>query len=202
MMAVVKKLLQEQAKRRCVMNRQKGKESRAIAVNALAAALVCIGTMAIQIPIPLGYMHLGNACILLMAAMFGPVTGMLAGGIGSAMADLLTGYTQWVLPTLLIKCAMGFAAGSLARENGHSLQMASPRTFLASISGTAVMVFGYTAAGAVMNGSIYTGLLQVPGLTVEGILGIAVFYAAGIALRRAHVLRILPHGNTDRKGMI
>ena len=53
-----------------------------------------------------------------------------------------------------------------------------------------------------MNGSIYTGLLQVPGLTVEGILGIAVFYAAGIALRRAHVLRILPHGNTDRKGMI
>ena len=90
------------------MNRQKGKESRAIAVNALAAALVCIGTMAIQIPIPLGYMHLGNACILLMAAMFGPVTGMLAGGIGSAMADLLTGYTQWVLPTLLIKCAMGF----------------------------------------------------------------------------------------------
>ena len=94
------------------MNRQKGKESRAIAVNALAAALVCIGTMAIQIPIPLGYMHLGNACILLMAAMFGPVTGMLAGGIGSAMADLLTGYTQWVLPTLLIKCAMGFVSGA------------------------------------------------------------------------------------------
>ncbi len=63
-----------------------------VTVNALSIALVCIATMAIQIPIPLGYMHLGNTCILLVAALFGPVTGLLAGGIGSALADMLTGY--------------------------------------------------------------------------------------------------------------
>lgn len=173
------------------MERHNGNEGKMIAVNALAAALVCIGTMAVQIPIPLGYMHLGNACILLMGAMFGPVTGTLAGGIGSAMADLLTGYTQWVLPTLLIKCVMGFAAGYSFREDGHGLQMASAKTFLAAVSATAVMVFGYTAAGAIMNGSVYTGLLQVPGLTVEGVLGIVLFYAAGAALQRAHAFRTL-----------
>lgn len=162
-----------------------------VAINALCVALVCISTMVIQIPIPLGYMHLGNTCILLVGALFGPVTGLLAGGIGSAMADLLTGYTQWVVPTLLIKSVMGFLIGYLAWSGEKKMRMMAPRTFLATVAGVAVMVFGYTIAGAVMNGSIYTGLLQVPGLTAEGVLGAVSFYAIGIVLERAHVLRLL-----------
>ena len=162
-----------------------------VTINALSIALVCVSTMAIQIPIPLGYMHLGNTCILLTAALFGPTTGLWAGGIGSALADLLTGYTQWVLPTLLIKSIMGFAIGYLAWGKEKKLHMASVRTLLASIAGVAVMIAGYTIAGAVMNGSIYTGLLQVPGLTLEGIIGMAIFYVIGFVLERANVFRLL-----------
>lgn len=162
-----------------------------VTVNALAIALVCVSTMAIQIPIPLGYMHLGNTCILLMAVLFGPMTGFLAGGIGSAFADLLTGYTQWVLPTLIIKCLMGFVIGRIACGKDHQVKMASVRTLCASVAGIAVMVFGYFAAGAVMNGSIYTGLLQVPGLTFEGVLGAVLFYIVGAVLEKAHVERLL-----------
>lgn len=162
-----------------------------VTINALSIALVCVSTMALQIPIPLGYMHLGNTCILLTAALFGPTTGLLAGGIGSALADLLTGYTQWVLPTLLIKSIMGFAIGYLAWGKEKKLHMASVRTLLASIAGVAVMIAGYTIAGAVMNGSIYTGLLQVPGLTLEGIIGMAIFYVIGFVLERANVFRLL-----------
>lgn len=162
-----------------------------VTINALSIALVCVSTMAIQIPIPLGYMHLGNTCILLTAALFGPTTGLLAGGIGSALADLLTGYTQWVLPTLLIKSIMGFAIGYLAWGKEKKLHMASVRTLIASIAGVAVMIAGYTIAGAVMNGSIYTGLLQVPGLTLEGIIGMAIFYVISFVLERANVFRLL-----------
>ncbi len=162
-----------------------------VTINALSIALVCISTMAIQIPIPLGYMHLGNTCILLTAALFGPATGLLAGGIGSAMADLLTGYTQWVLPTLLIKSLMGLVVGYLAWGREKKLRMNAPRTLLSSVAGVAVMVFGYTIAGAVMNGSVYTGLLQVPGLTLEGVIGMAIFYALGFILEKAHVLKLL-----------
>ena len=162
-----------------------------VTINALSIALVCVSTMAIQIPIPLGYMHLGNTCILLTAALFGPTTGLLAGGIGSALADLLTGYTQWVLPTLLIKSIMGFAIGYLAWGKEKKLHMASVRTLIASIAGVAVMIAGYTIAGAVMNGSIYPGLLQVPGLTLEGIIGMAIFYVISFVLERANVFRLL-----------
>ncbi len=173
------------------MNKMKEHAAKYVTINALSIALVCISTMVIQIPIPLGYMHLGNTCILLTAAMFGPGTGLLAGGIGSAMADLLTGYTQWVLPTLLIKSVMGLVIGLLAWGSEKKLHMASPRTLLAGVAGVAVMVFGYTAAGAVLNGSFYTGLLQVPGLTLEGVIGLAAFYALGFVLEKAHVIRLL-----------
>ena len=44
--------------------------AKQITLAALAMALVCVSTMMIQIPIPLGYMHLGNCCILLFGVFF------------------------------------------------------------------------------------------------------------------------------------
>ena len=107
------------------------------------------------------------------------------------MADLLTGYTQWVLPTLLIKSVMGLVIGYLAWGTEKKLHMASPRTLLAGVAGITVMVFGYTIAGAILNGSFYTGLLQVPGLTLEGVIGLGAFYALGFVLEKAHVFGML-----------
>ena len=37
-------------------------DAKQITLAALAIAVVCVSTMVIQIPIPLGYMHLGNCC--------------------------------------------------------------------------------------------------------------------------------------------
>lgn len=162
-----------------------------VSINALAIALVCVSTMVIQIPIPLGYMHLGNTCILLFAALFGPATGLLAGGIGSALADLLTGYTQWVFPTLLIKSIMGFAIGYLANRNAQSFKTLSFKTFFGAVTGIFIMIAGYTIAGAIMHGSIYTGLAQAPGLTFEGVLGLVVFYVISFVLEKAKIQRIL-----------
>lgn len=160
-------------------------------IDALLIALVCVSTMMIQIPIPLGYMHLGNTCILLAGVMFGPVPGLLAGGIGSALADLLTGYTQWVIPTLLIKGVMGFAIGYLANKTGAAMKMSSVKTFIGSLAGIVIMIFGYFIGGSILYGSIYTGAMQIPGLTLEGILGMVIFYVIGFALEKAKVPVIL-----------
>lgn len=97
--------------------------AKKLAINALAIALVCVSTMVIQIPIPLGYMHLGNCCILLVSVYFGNMTGMLAGGIGSCLADLLSGYTQWIIPTLIIKGIMGLVIAMIAYREGEEIRM-------------------------------------------------------------------------------
>ena len=66
-----------------------------LCLTAVFMALICVATMVIQIPIPLGYAHLGDCMILLATYLLGPVAGMLASGIGSAMADILTGYANY-----------------------------------------------------------------------------------------------------------
>ena len=151
--------------------------SRTISINALAIALVCLSTMFLQFPIPLGYAHLGNCFILISGVFFGPVTGLLAGGIGSALSDLLTGYAQWIIPTLIIKGIMGFVIGYIANRTGLA----------ASIVGIIIMVVGYFIGGSILYGSIYTGATQIPGLVMEGIVGIVLFYVIGSALQAAHL---------------
>ena len=78
---------------------------RDFALLGLFTALVAVSTMIIRVPIPQtnGYMNLGDSMVLLTAIFFGPVGGFIAGGIGSALADILGGYPQWAIWTLIIK---------------------------------------------------------------------------------------------------
>lgn len=163
-------------------------EAAAIALNALCITLVFVGTRVLQFPIPLGYAHLGNALILLVAVYYGPKTGAIAGGLGSALADL-TSYPAWTLPTLVIKSLMGLLCALIAgapKERGPRWRQ--PRVFFACLAAVAEMVFGYFAAGSFLYGSVAAGALQIPGLTAEGIVGIVLFYAVGVALERTRVL--------------
>ena len=82
--------------------------TRFLCLTAVMAAITCIATMVIQIPIPLGYAHLGDAFILLTVLFIGRKSGIWAGGIGSALADLLTGYAYWAIPTFIIKSLMAY----------------------------------------------------------------------------------------------
>ena len=151
--------------------------AKKLAINALAIALVCVSTMVIQIPIPLGYMHLGNCCILLVSVYFGNMTGMLAGGIGSCLADLLSGYTQWIIPTLIIKGIMGLVIAMIAYREGEEIRMMRLRTFLGAAAGIVIMIAGYT----------FAGFAQIPGLTTEGVIGLLLFYVIGFAFEKAKI---------------
>ena len=76
-----------------------------IIMTALFAALACVATMSIRIPTPGtgGYIHPGDAIVILAGIILGPVYGMLAGGIGSALSDLIGGYFVYVPITLVLK---------------------------------------------------------------------------------------------------
>ena len=59
--------------------------------NAALTALVSAATLLVQVPVPAtqGYIHLGDAAIIAGALLFGAHSGLIAGGIGSALADIL-----------------------------------------------------------------------------------------------------------------
>ncbi len=91
------------------------KNTKKLVLAALFAALACAATMAIRIPTfgTGGYIHPGDAVVILSGIFLGPVYGGLAAGIGSAMADLLGGYFLYVPITFLIKGAIGLLTGKV-----------------------------------------------------------------------------------------
>ena len=76
-------------------------------------ALVFLFTFVIKVPVPFtsGYIHLGDAMIFLSVLAVGPIHGAFAAGVGSMLSDLLGGYAQYALPTLVIKAAMALLTG-------------------------------------------------------------------------------------------
>lgn len=167
----------------------KNKNLQKLTFGALATAFICVATSIIQIPIPLGYMHFGNVCILLFAYLFPPNMALFAAGVGSALADLLTGYPQWIIPTLIIKSFMGFAISVIVHKKDKTASLKSPLTFLGSLAGIGIMIAGYTIAGCILYGNVYEGLSQIPGLTTEGIFGMIGFYLLAAALSKTPVVK-------------
>lgn len=78
-----------------------------LALGGIFAAAICISTLIFQIPISLthGYIHLGDAVILLCAALTGWLS-VSAAALGSLLADLLSGYAIYCIPSALIKGCM------------------------------------------------------------------------------------------------
>lgn len=164
-------------------------DMKMMCLTGMFMALICIATLFFKVQIPLGYAHLGNGFIFLAAVFLGNPYGMIAAGVGSALADLFGGYAEWILPTLIIKCIMGALVAGIAAKG----KVSSPRTAFAVILGTVEMVAGYTLAGMALYGSAAAGISQIPGLVAEDIVGIILFYVAGLCCERAGVKKYFLH---------
>ncbi|MBO4283448.1 MAG: ECF transporter S component, partial [Clostridia bacterium] len=87
-----------------------------ITTTAVMIAFTCVLTMAVRIPSPTkGYLNLGDAAVLLSGWLLGPIYGSIAGGVGSALADLFAGYPVYVPGTLITKAAMALFVSLIPR---------------------------------------------------------------------------------------
>ena len=77
-----------------------------LVLSSLVAALICAATALIKLPTPLGYIHAGDAPVVLAAYLPSPTYGFLAAGIGSCLADIFSGYAIYAPVTFLIKGGM------------------------------------------------------------------------------------------------
>lgn len=142
--------------------------SLSISTIGIFAALVCVLTMLIVIPIPgtQGFINIGDAGVMIAGLLLGPIIGGLAGGIGSALADIFLGYTIYAPATLIIKGLEGFVIGIIAnpRKNHRKVTI---RDILAVIVGGSIMVTGYFIYELILFGFpaalyefIFNGLIQ------------------------------------------
>ncbi len=86
-----------------------------MALAGLMTLVVCVATMAFQMYFPLsqGYINACEGAIYVIALLFGPIIGGIAGGIGSMLANVFLGFNQYALGTLIFKGGEGLAVGLL-----------------------------------------------------------------------------------------
>lgn len=155
------------------------------------AALICVSTIMIQIPSPLGgYINFGDAFIMVSAAVLGPLGAFGAGSVGSALADIITGYAVYAPATFLIKGAMGVIAAliyhSLSAKEGAIKKAAA---VLCAVPAELIMIVGYYLFAAIPLGTGFVSALQtVPGNAVQGLAGIIGGVAITLALKKTGVL--------------
>ena len=145
---------------------------------ALFAALSCVATMSIRIPTPgtSGYIHPGDAIVILSGIILGPVWGFLAGGIGSALSDLIGGYFIYVPITFVIKGLVALAAGLLYQKVGKNQKSRYIAVILGGVADIILVAGGYFVCeffiyGAGAAASIPANIIQgVGGLVISWIL--------------------------------
>ena len=145
---------------------------------ALFAALSCVATMSIRIPTPgtSGYIHPGDASVILSGVILGPVWGFLAGGIGSALSDLIGGYFIYVPITFVIKGLVALAAGLLYQKVGKNQKSRYIAVILGGVADIILVAGGYFVCeffiyGAGAAASIPANIIQgVGGLVISCIL--------------------------------
>lgn len=145
---------------------------------ALFAALSCVATMSIRIPTPGtgGYIHPGDAIVILSGVILGPVWGFFAGGIGSALSDLIGGYFVYVPITFVIKGLVALVAGHLYQKIGKTQKSRYVAVVLGGVADIILVAGGYFVCeyfiyGAGAADSIPANIIQgIGGLVISCIL--------------------------------
>ncbi len=132
----------------------------------------------LRFPAGIGYIHAGDAVVLLGAFLLGSRWGAFAAGLGSAIADLLAGYALYAPATFVIKALMAITAAFVLKKcSRHKpARNALPAALIAEL----IMIAGYFCYdcfvlkyGMAALGDLPTNLIQaafgaVGGITLYG----------------------------------
>jgi len=96
----------------------------------LAGAVAAL-TIFVRVPTPAtgGYVNLGDVAVIFCGLFLGGRWGLLAGGLGSALADLISGAFIFIPITFVAKGLEAFIAGSLGRKHAAWLLLAMVAMF-------------------------------------------------------------------------
>ena len=144
-----------------------------IVMTALFAALACVATMSIRIPTPgtSGYIHPGDAVVILSGVILGPVYGLLAGGIGSAMADMLGGYFVYVPITFAIKGLIALVSALIYQSVGKNSKSRYVAVILGGVIDIIFVAGGYFVCESFLYGAS-AAAASIPANIIQGVGGL------------------------------
>ena len=153
-------------------------KAKSIVLTSLFTALVFIATVILTLYIPSthGYFNLGETMVYTTALTLGPIVGAVAGGLGSALADIALGYTIYAPGTLIIKGAEGYIVGLLSIRLRRAGREAWRKLMI-----SAGIVGGFTIA--TIGSTFYVGESTIgPGVQIPAVEGVPGIYIPAITI--------------------
>ncbi len=158
-----------------------------IASVAILAAVTFIIGFFVRLPLPAtqGIFTLADLGIFFSAFAFGPFTAGVAGGVGTALIDLIGGTAQYAPISFVVHGLEGLAAGLIASAV-FSRKMEPLAWIIAGIVGVIIMVGGYFLAETVFFGGPATAVTEVFANAGQSVIGAVGGALLALAVRKAY----------------
>lgn len=173
--------------------------AKKLVLNGLMIALVFLATYFTRIPTPLpgGYFNLGDAVIMLASVLLGPVGGLTAGAVGSALADLAAGALLFAPITFIVKGVEGLAVGLMTVQIRKTGAMRHGRMIAAVSAGAVIMILGYFLAEAFLLGifdeafGLTAAVAEILPNGVQGILSAVLGYVLVLIFSKVGIDKLI-----------
>lgn len=143
-------------------------KTKTIVFSSLFSALCCVLTMIVKIPSPIGgFINLGDAAVLASGCFLGGGYGFFAAALGSALADVFSGYIIYAPATFIIKGLMAQVMWIFFKKEKRGLIV------LGACLAELIMCVGYYIFDGFLYGFIES-LINIPANLVQGFFGIVV----------------------------
>lgn len=164
---------------------------------AVFMALVCVLTMVIAIPVPsgFGYVHPGDAIVILCGIVLGKAYGFLAAGMGSALADIFLGATIYAPASFVIKGFVAFFAAIIFKQYANKGKKLYLAVLLGGVVDILLVVLGYFAYESILY-SPAVAILGAPMNAVQGMSGMIFSAVLFVALSKVPDIKKMIRENT------
>ncbi len=156
------------------------------AIIALVALLIALTTVltvyTVRVPVPAtqGYFNLSDVPITFIGLVFGPWIGLIAGGVGTALSDLLGGYGFYAPISFVAHGLEGLLIGLIGYRS-----RSVPVMILAWLVGGLAMMLVYFLAEVVLKG-FPAAIVEVPVNAAQAVIGGLIGIPLAIGVRAAY----------------
>ena len=144
-------------------------QTKNLAILAVIIAFNVALSYVVKIPVTAtnGFVNLVEAGIFVAALLGGARSGLIVGGLSGLLLDLLAGYPQWMVFSLVIHGLEGLVVGYFGYQKRVSSQI------IGLIIGSAIMVIGYLLAGVLLY-NWTAGVASIIGNIAQAVMGLIV----------------------------
>ncbi|MGD1818865.1 MAG: ECF transporter S component [Pleomorphochaeta sp.] len=174
------------------MEKKKSNSALRTSLIAVLTAVVVVFTIIVKVPTPTkGYLNLCDLAICFIAFTFSPLTAFIAGGLGTCIADIISGYPQWAPISFVVHGVEGLLVALIvkrsAQEISDGVKVSALKVILAMIVCVVIVAGGYFLLSAIfMSLGFAAAAAGIPGNIVQSGIGVVAGYALSRAVVKAY----------------